>query len=342
MKRLIQSIAIVAMLNLGAGLALADDPQVSVDPVVQPSPQSPAAGGSASASGGSAGPAVISSSQPVTVSNSTSPAAGTGDSHGSTTASAPGTSANVPLGASTAEPDPSAPDGAPATTTSGPTADADASRTSVTTNDSGVHVTIISTATGAFGAFADGVGSAQDPTNASTCTTADVSPGVPTGVSLGTACGGGSPSAVSEDYAASGSGGYGTAGTPSAASCLGADASVGVTPSAGLADACSGAGTTPSAVTTPSTGAGDTGGGAVGTGTTGLATERAGTAWTAEAGRQIAAALLAFGSLPFTGTAPEAPLSLGGLIAVAGLVLLGLRRRIAGSTWESASAVRVD
>ncbi len=207
MKRLLWLIATIALVNLGGTSALADDPRVSAEPVVRTDGQSPTAGGSASASGGSAGPAVISSSEPIAASSMTTPTPG-GASQGTTTASGPGTSANAPLTATTTQPDPSTPDGSvPGTATSGPSADADTSRTTVSTTDSGgVRATIISNATGAFGAWADGVGSAQDPTFASICTTAEATPGAPTNLSLGTACGG-DPTRASEDFSATGAGG---------------------------------------------------------------------------------------------------------------------------------------
>ncbi|HJW48570.1 MAG TPA: hypothetical protein VJ726_04045 [Candidatus Limnocylindria bacterium] len=334
MKKLFELIAVIALLNIGGGAALADDPQVSVTPDVRTDPAAPGAGGSASANSGSAGPATVSSSQPVSVSSTTSPAPGAGQSSGSTSASGPGTSANAPLGATTAEPDPTPPDGsAPATTTTGPDADADASRTSVSTTESGgVRATIVSNATGAFGGSASGIGSAQDPTNVASCTTAEATPGTPTDLSLGTACGA-APTTASEDVSANEANGNGGGGTPSASSCLAANASAGVSPSAGIADACaSPGGSTPS--TTPAT-TGTNGGGGTsvggGYGSTGFEAV-AGAARTA-----AGAALIGLGSLPFTGTAAESLGSFGVLLGMSGLALLYLRRR--GLTWELARAI---
>src|SRR5258706_1492691 len=336
MKRLLWLIATIALVSLGGPSALADAPRVSAEPVVRTDGQSPTAGGSASASGGSAGPAVISSSEPIAASSMTTPTPG-GASQGTPTASGPGTSANAPLTGTTTQPDPSTPDsGVPGTATSGPSADADASRTTVSTTDSGgVRAIIISNATGAFGAWADGVGSAQDPTVASTCTTAEATPGAPTNVSLGTACGG-DPTRASEDFSATGAGGYGANGTPSSSSCLSATASAGVAPSAGIADACA----------APATSTGSTGtapGDTSAAGGTGSAAERAAAAARAtDIGRESLTAPLGITSLPSTTTALESGGSLGVLLAFAGLVLLYRSRRRAGLTWESAAEVRVD
>lgn len=334
MKRFLELIAVIALLNLGSGIANAEDPQVSVIPDVRTDPAAPAAGGSATASGGSAGPAAISSSEPVTVSSTTAPAPGAGQSYGSTSASGPGTSANAPLNAAAAEPGTTPPDGAPATTTSGPSADADASRTTVSTTDSGgVRATIVWNATGAFGASADGVGSAQDPTNAASCTTAEVTPGTPTDVNLGTACGG-TPTTVSEDFSASEASGSGGGGTPSASSCLSANGSAGLAPSAGIAGACTSPGAATPPTTTTTTNPGGAGGGKS-IGSTGFAgIDAARPALTTDAARENA--WLGFGSLPFTGTARESLGSLVVLLGVVGLLLLYLRRR--GLTWELATA----
>jgi LPXTG-motif cell wall-anchored protein len=65
MRRLLQLIAVIAMLCVWTDPALADDPALSAQPNVQPGPQSSTAGGSASASGGDAGPATVASSEPI-------------------------------------------------------------------------------------------------------------------------------------------------------------------------------------------------------------------------------------------------------------------------------------
>ena len=62
MKRLLELLAVIALLNLFGTAALADDPAISVNPDVRPDTQSSTVGGSASASGGDAGPATVSSS----------------------------------------------------------------------------------------------------------------------------------------------------------------------------------------------------------------------------------------------------------------------------------------
>src|SRR5256885_3707680 len=200
MRKLIEIVAVVALLNIAGAQALAATPAVSAQPVIEPGTQGSTAGGSASATPGSAGPATVALSQPFTASSSNSAAPGT-TGRGTTTANGPGTTATVPINASASNPNPAAPDGS--TETSGPAANADASRSSVSTSDSRVRASLIANATEAFGGRAAGIGSAEDPTNASTCSTAAASPGVPTDVSLATACGT-QPTSVSEQAAANG------------------------------------------------------------------------------------------------------------------------------------------
>jgi hypothetical protein len=107
MRKLLHVIAVTALLNVWGGLALADDPTLSAQPVVQPDPQSSTVGGSASASGGDAGPATVASSEPITAGSSNSTGAST-PTQGSTSATGPGTTATVPVTGSASRPDPSA------------------------------------------------------------------------------------------------------------------------------------------------------------------------------------------------------------------------------------------
>src|SRR5207247_8205661 len=158
-----------------------------------------------------------------------------------------------------------------------------------------------------------GVGSAEDPTYASTCSTAEASPGVPTDASLGTSCGT-NPSFVSEAFASSSSSGNGAAGTPSGSTCLRADATAGTAPTAGLNDDC----TVPSSASPSSSSNNGSVNGAGGVGST---YSRAGTS--AEL-----ANVLGIASLPSTSTAPVSLALLGGALSGAGLALLrGSRRK---------------
>src|SRR2546428_6554712 len=125
MRRLLEIITVVALLDLGGSVAFADDPTIFARPDVRPDPQGSTAGGSVSADGGSVGPATVASSQPVTASSSTS-IAPSGTAGGSSSASGPGTTATAPASVSPAQPNTTAPEPAvPSSTTTGPTANAD-------------------------------------------------------------------------------------------------------------------------------------------------------------------------------------------------------------------------
>src|SRR6267378_4472205 len=309
MKKLLKLIVVIALLDVFGNVALADSPAFSAQPDVRPDPNGSTAGGSASVTGGSAGPATVTSSQPITASSSNTTAPNS-PTRGSTSANGPGTTATVPTNAMAAQPNPSSPDGS-APTTSGPSANADASRSSVSTSDSRVRANAIATATGAFGGRMAGIGSAEDPTYAATCSTADASPGVPTDASLGTSCGNG-PSTASEDFSANRADGNGSAGTPSGSSCLGATTSAGPSPTADLSSPCTqGSGATSS---TPS-GAGN--GGA----------NRAAVDGSSTAGTGKSASVLGLESLPSTATAPASLALLGAAFSGLGVLLLRAGRR---------------
>jgi hypothetical protein len=315
MRKLLQVVAVIAILCIWTNPALADDPAVSAQPNVQPGANGSTVGGSASASGGDAGPVTFASSEPITAS-STNTTGSNGPSSGSTSASGPGTTATVPTTASAS--DPAAPDGsAPTPTTSGPFVDADASESNVSASDSRVRADAVAIATGSFAAGIAGVGFVEDPTFASTCSTAEAEPGVPTDASLGTNCGS-SPSSVSEDFSASDANGNGGAGSPSGSSCLQADASAGPSPSADLSGACAAQGGT-----TPSTGASS--------GNTGMNGTPSGPASTdsRETNSREAGTVLGFEliGLPSTATEPASISLLGATLALAGLVLLQRARR---------------
>jgi len=305
MRKLLELVAVIALLNVLAFEALADGPALSAQPDVRPDTQGSTVGGSASATGGNAGPATVASSEPATASSSNTAAPGS-TARGSTTATGPGTEASVPVGGSASEPNPSAPDGS-TPTTSGPAADADASRTNVTASDSRVRANADADATAAFAGAVTGIGSAEDPTRASTCSTAEASPGVPTDASLGTSCGRG-PSSASEDFSANSSDGNGASGTPSGSACFLADASAGPSPTADVNHSCGEQGATP-----PS---GSSAGSANGSGNA-TPTTRSNTN-----GESFAATLLGIESLPSTATGAEPAMLLGTTLAGAGLVLL--------------------
>ena len=312
MRKLLKLIAVIALLNVWGNMAVADGPAVSAQPDLRPGPESSTAGGSASATGGSAGPATVASSEPITASSSNT-SGSSAPSSSSTSASGPGTTATAPMTASASQPDPSAPDGSVPAPTSGPSANADASQTSVSASDSRVRANAVATGTASFAGSLAGVGSAEDPTYASTCSTVEASPGVPTDASLGTSCGT-NPSFVSEAFASSSSSGNGAAGTPSGSTCLRADATAGTSPMAGLNDDC----TVPSSAG-PSSGSNNGGvnGAASGAGST---YSRAGTS--AEP-----ANVLGIASLPSTATAPVSLALLGMTLGGAGLALLRQSRR---------------
>jgi hypothetical protein len=306
MRKLLQLVVVIAVLNVWGALALADGPALTAQPDVRPDTQSSTAGGFASASGGNAGPATVSSSEPITASssNTTGP---TAPSRGSTSATGPGTTATAPIAAS--QPNPSAPDGsAPAPTTSGPTADADASRTTVSTSDSRIQANAVATARAAFAGSLAGIGSAEDPTNASTCSTAEASPGVPTDVSLGTSCGS-QLSSASEDFSANGADGNGAAGTPSGSACFLANASAGPSPTSDLSTTC----TAHSVTSSPTA--------------TNTGNERAASTDSSAPTTDHARGLLGIESLPSTATAPASLALLGVTIGAAGLALLRRSRR---------------
>lgn len=306
MRKLLELIVVMVFLNALGALALADGPALTAQPDVRPGTQSSTAGGSASATGGSAGPATVASSEPITASssNTTGPNA---PSKGSTSAAGPGTTATAPLSAS--QPNLSAPDGtAPAPTTSGPSANADASRTTVSTSDSRIRANAIATARAAFAGSLAGIGSAEDPTNASTCSTAEVSPGVPTDASLGTSCAS-QPSSASEDFFANGSDGNGAAGTPSGSACLRADASAGASPTSEFSTTCTG-----QSVAGSPTGSN-------------IGNERAASTDSSATSSDHARALLGIASLPSTATAPASLTLLGMMLGATGLALLRRSRR---------------
>jgi hypothetical protein len=303
MRKLIEIFAVIALLNVSGGLALADGPAVSAQPDVRPDAQSSTVGGSALADGGNAGPATVATSEPVSATSSNTTGPGT-PSHGSASATGPGTTASAPLNASSSQPDPSAPDGsAPTPTTYGPSADADASRTNASADDSGIRANAIATGTGSFAGSLAGFGSAEDPTFASTCSNAEATPGVPTNLSVGTSCGT-QPSSASEDFSANDTDGNGAAGTPSASTCLVANASAGPTPTTDLDSAC--AGQTEASSPTDSSAAD--------------AVANANSAGNAKG-------LLGINSLPSSATAPESLALLGMTLGGAGLALLRRSRR---------------
>jgi len=315
MRKLLELLAVIALLCMWGVPALADSPAVSAQPNVQPDPQGSTAGGSASASGGDTGPATFTSSEPITASSSNT-AGPSAPASGSTSASGPGTTANVPTTASASQPDAEAPDGStPTPTTSGPATEADASETSVSTSDSRARAVVVANVRNAFGGSVAGIGSAEDPTIASTCSTADASPGVPTDISLGTQCGTG-PSTASEDFSANGADGNGAAGTPSGSACLGASASADLSPTSDLSNTCSAqGGTTPS--TGPNAGNANVNGANNGAAST---DSRDG----ASVQRTI---LLGIASLPSTATSPEALSLLGAAFVLAGLGVLRRKSR---------------
>lgn len=315
MRKLLELVAVLALLYVWAGPALADGPALSAQPNVQPDPQGSTTGGSASATGGDAGPATFASSEPITAS-STNTAGPNAPANGSTSASGPGTTANVPTTASASQPDPAAPDGSvPTATTSGPAADADASQTSVSTSDSRVRVVAVATGRGSFAGSLAGTGSAEDPTNASTCSTAEVAPGVPTDISLGTQCGTG-PSTASEDFSANSADGNGAAGTPSGSACFGASASADVSPTTDLTNTC-----TAQDDTTPSTGSNAGNANANGANNGAASTDPSNNGASAQRG-----ILLGIASLPSTATTPEALSLLGVALVLAGLGVLRRKR----------------
>jgi len=305
MRKLLELVAVIALLNVVGFQALADGPALSAQPDVRPDPQSSTVGGAASTTGGDAGPAAVASSEPVTASSSNTAAPGS-PAQGSTSASGPGTEANVPTSASASQPNPSAPDGS-TPTTSGPTADADASESDVTVSDSRVRVNADADTTGSFAGAVPGVGSAEDPTRASTCSTAEASPGVPTDASLGTNCGT-EPSSASEDFSANSSDGNGTSGTPSGSACLLADASAGPSPTADLDNSCTEQGTTPAAGPPTENVSGSAG--------------TTPTTRSSKSGESYGTNLLGIASLPSTSTSAESAMLLGATLAGAGLFLL--------------------
>ena len=315
MRELFGLVLTVAFLNVWGDLAFADSPTLTAQPDVRPDTQSSHAGGAASANGGNAGPATFASSEPITASSSNT-AGPSNPATGSTSAAGPGTTATVPTTASPSKPGTSAPDGS-APTTSGPTANADASRSSVSTSDSRVRANAVATVTGSLAGSMAGVGSAEDPTYLSTCSTGEASPGAPTDASLGTNCGT-QPSSASEDFSTSGSDGNGAAGSPSGSACLLANASAGPSPTSDLSSSC----TAQSAASSP-TASTDGSGGASGTQNgTGSIDSNATTS------RQ-AASLLGIASLPSTATAPGSLALLGLTLGFAGLGLLRRSRRTA-------------
>jgi hypothetical protein len=101
MKKLLELVAVIALLNVIGFPALADGPVLSAEPDVRPDPQGSTVGGSASATGGDAGPAAVTSTEPMTASSSNTAAPGS-HANGSTSASGPGTEATVPTSAETA------------------------------------------------------------------------------------------------------------------------------------------------------------------------------------------------------------------------------------------------
>ena len=307
MKKILELVAAIALLNVFGLQALADDPAVSAQPDVRPDAQGSTFGGSATAAGGDAGPGTVATSEPVTASSSNTATPGT-SGRGSTTASGPGTRASVPTGASASEPNPSAPDGS-TPSTRGPTADADTSDTDVSASDSKARANLHADAIAAFAGTAAGVGSAEDPTRASTCSSAEAAPGVPTDASLSTSCGT-QPSTASEDFSANSADGNGGSGTPSGSSCLVADASAGPSPNADLQNACAAQG-----ATTTGSGAGLNGSG----GTSETTRSNASGSATVES---HAGSVLGIASLPSTATAAESAMLLGGILAGAGLFLL--------------------
>ena len=312
MRKLLEIVAVLALLNLTGLQVLADGPALSAQPLIQPDPNGSTAGGSASATPGSVGPATVASSEPITASSSNTAAPNSHSSQGSTSATAPGTSATVPTTGSASQPNASAPDGsAPSTTTSGPSANADASRSSVSTSDSRVRANAITTATGSFAGGVDGFGSAEDPTNASTCSTAEVTPGVPTDASLGTSCGT-QPSSASEDFGANGSAGNGAAGGPSGSACLMADASAGTNPTTGLDTPCAAqSNASPSAMS----------------GTSGASANAPTTTDSRAANVRESGHVLGLDSLPSTATAAASIPFLGAALVLAGVVILRTNRR---------------
>jgi len=305
MRKLLEFVAVLALLNVAGIQALADGPALSAQPVVQPGTEGSTAGGSASATPGTVGPATIASSEPVTASSSNTAAPGT-SSQGSTSATAPGTRATVPTSAAASQPNPSAPDGStPAT--HGPAANADASRTNVTASDSRARANLVANATGSFGGSMAGVGSAEDPTNASTCSSAEAAPGVPTDVSLATACGS-QPTSASEDFGANGSDGSGANGAPSGSACFIANGSAGTSPSADVSGTCSAQGTANSS------------GGAIGNqSANGQSSPAAPTGFASE---RFAASVLGIASLPSTATGPASISLLGAALVLMGVAIL--------------------
>jgi LPXTG-motif cell wall-anchored protein len=300
---------VLALLNIAGIQALADGPALSAQPVLEPGTQGSSAGGSASATPGTVGPATVASSQPVTASSSNSAAPGT-TGRGVTRATAPGTTATVPTNAAASNPNPSAPDGStPSPETSGPGASADASRSSVSTSDSRVRANLIANATGAFGGRAAGIGSAQDPTNASTCSSAGASPGIPTDVNLATACGA-QPTTVSEQAGANGADGSGGSGAPSGSACYAANGSLGASQSADMSGTCPGQSAQTSAA-----------GSTTGNQGTSAATTTNGAGGSGAGTEGFAASVLGLASLPSTATRPLSATLLGGLLAGAGALL---------------------
>ena len=304
MKKLFEILAVLALLNVTGLRALADGPALSAQPIIQPDPNGSTAGGSASATPGSIGPATVASSEPIGASSSNTATPGT-SLRGSTSATAPGTRATAPTNAAAYQPDPSAPDGStPTPTTSGPSANADASRSSVSTSDSRVRANAIATATGSFAGAVDGFGSAQDPTNASTCSTAEASPGVLTDASLGTSCGT-QPSSASEDLGANGSDGSGVAGGPSGSACLMANGSAGTSPTTGLDTSCAAQSSASASTSSSASGQNVT------------AAADSGAASVRESGH-----VLGLDFLPSTATAPASIPLLGAALVLAGVAVL--------------------
>jgi len=166
----------------------------------------------------------------------------------------------------------------------------------------------------AFGASAAGIGSAQDPMNASTCSTAEASPGVPTDVSLDTSCGTG-PSTASESFSASdSSGASGASGGPSGSTCLGANASAGTSPTTDLTSSCTAQGGATASTTSSNQGAN-------------AAQSRAATNGSSAGSAREAAGVLGIEGLPSTATEPASVALLGTALSVAGLALLRRSRR---------------
>lgn len=305
---LLEIVAILALLGALGNTALADGPGLAAQPDVRPDANGSTAGGSAAANGGSAGPATFATSQPITGSSSNTTAQ-SGPSQSSTSAQGPGTTATAPVTTATTQPDPSAADGS-APTPSGPTANADTSQTNVSSSDSRVRANLRADVTGAFGGSAAGIGSAQDPTRASTCSTAEASPGVPTDASLGTMCGD-QASSASESLSANGADGSGTGGGPAGAACFTANASAGPSPTSSVGTPCTTQDASPTAF---AAGPGESGAGGVASSP-------------GETATQQDVDVLGFGSLPSTTTASASVGLLGGSLVLAGFLVLQRSRR---------------